>query len=240
MALHYIRVARGPGLALLLAVVAGPAVAAHGAGAAAAAPAGHGANISGLWQGNPPLDWVDPARDEMPLTPAYAAKLKEWRDAADAGQPKLDSASRCEAFGMPRFLSYGNTEILQTPGQVTMISEVMHEVRRIYTDGRKMAKDFDPGYDGYSVGHWEGKELVVHTAGIIANNNDQYGVPHSDALRVIERIHLMDANTLINIVTLIDPVAYLKPWTVTRSYHRMPAGTEFEEYICRQNYLSAK
>jgi hypothetical protein len=194
-----------------------------------------GADISGYWQSQPPWDWIDPAKDEIPLTPEYAAILKKWRDAADSGKPIADSTARCEAFGMPRVMSFGLFELLQTPGRVTMITEILHEVRRIYTDGRKVPPDFDPGYEGYSTGHWEKNTLVVRTVGLTPNALDQYGIPHSDRLEVTERIQLLDKDTLRDRVTLIDPKAYTKPWTVDRLYKRAPPNTEILEYICNTN-----
>jgi hypothetical protein len=194
-----------------------------------------GADISGYWRAEPPWDWIDPTKDAIPLTPEYAAILKKWRDAADSGKPIADSTARCEAFGMPRVMSFGLFELLQTPGRVTMITEILHEVRRIYTDGRKVPADFDPGYEGYSTGHWEKDTLVVKTVGLIPNTLDQYGIPHSDQLEVTERIQLLDKDTLRDRVTLNDPKAYTKPWTVDRLYKRAPVGTEILEYICNTN-----
>jgi len=181
-----------------------------------------------------PFDFVDPAKDEMPLTPAGKAKLKEWRDAADSGRPKADSVARCEAFGMPRVMTFGTFELLETPGQVTIITEILHEVRRIYTDGRKMPADFDASYEGYSTGHWEGKALVVTTTGLQANTNDQYGVPHTEHLKVLERIELLDNDTMRDRITLIDPEVYTKNWTVDRLYKRAK-NYEISEYICNTN-----
>src|SRR5579859_4089334 len=68
------------------------------------------ADLSGVWQADMPFDFVDPAKDEIPLTPAYAKKLKDWRAAADGGRPLADSVARCEAFGMPRIMSFGLME----------------------------------------------------------------------------------------------------------------------------------
>jgi len=190
--------------------------------------------LSGIWQATPPLDFVDPAKDEMPLTPTGKARLKEWRDAADSGRPKADSVARCEAFGMPRVMTFGTFELLETPGQVTIITEILHEVRRIYTDGRKMPADFDASYDGYSTGHWEGKALVVTTTGLQANTNDQYGVPHTEHLKVLERIELLDNDTMRDRITLIDPEVYTRNWTVDRMYKRAK-NYEISEYICNTN-----
>ena len=192
-------------------------------------------DISGTWIADPPFDWIDPAKDEIPLTPDYAAKLRAWRQAADAGRPVADSVARCEAFGMPRIMSFGVIEILQTPGRVTLISEILHEVRRIYLDGRKMPPDYDPSYDGYSTGHWSSDTLVVDTEGLQPGTNDQYGIPHSDQLRIAERLRLRAPDKLENRATLTDPLAYTRPWTVVRTYTRAPADLEIMEYICNTN-----
>lgn len=198
------------------------------------------AEISGTWQADVPWDFVDPAKDEIPLTPDYAAKLKAWRAAADSGKPIADSVARCEAFGMPRVMSFGLMEILQTPGRVTIITEILHEVRRIYTDDRKPPADFDLGYEGFSTGHWEGKTLVVHTTGLKAGTLDQYGIPHSEALVIDERLELVKPDRLRDRITLIDPLAYTKHWTVDRFYNRAPKGTEIGEYICDTNGAALK
>jgi hypothetical protein len=219
-----------------LPMAAAPAPASRAAAAALSQPV----DISGNWEADAPLDWVDPAKDEIPLTPEYAARLKAWRRASDSGHPVADSVARCEAFGMPRFMSFGFIEILQTPGRVTLISEILHEVRRIYLDGRQMPVDFEPGYSGYSTGHWVQDTLIVSTAGLQANTLDQYGIPHSGELRITERIRLRGRNKLENIVTLTDPLAYTKPWTIVRTYSRAPVDIEMQEYICNTNNAAMK
>ena len=197
-------------------------------------PEATGIVLSGIWKSQPPMEWVNPAKDEIPLTPEYARKLKKWREAVDRGQPPPDSVARCEAFGMPRVMSFAQFELLETPGQVTIITEILHEVRRIYTDGRKPPADLDLTYGGYSTGHWEGKTLVVETVGLMASTLDQYGIPHSDELKVLERLELIDKDTMRNRITLIDSLAYTKPWTVERKYKRLH-DFELQEYICNTN-----
>ena len=80
-------------------------------------------------------------------------------------------------------------EFIQTPKQVTIISEAFSEVRRVYLD-RPQAKieDVAPGYYGRSVGHWEGDTLVVDTIGIKPTVSGYRGMPHSPQMRVTERI----------------------------------------------------
>ena len=208
--------------------------------AASAKEAAKTPDISGLWQADMPLDFVDPNKDEIPLTPIYAAKLKAWREAADSGKPVADSVARCEAFGMPRVMSFGLMELLQTPGRVTMITEILHEVRRIYTNDRKPPDDLELTYDGFSTGHWQNNVLVVHTTGLKANALDQYGIPHSDQLVVDERIELINPNRLLDRITLVDPAAYTKHWTVDRFFNRPPKDVEIGEYICNTNGAALK
>ena len=141
---------------------------------------------------------------------------------------------------MPRVMSFGLMELLQTPGRVTMITEILHEVRRIYTDDRKPPADLDLSYEGYTSGHWENHALLVHTTGLKANNLDQYGIPHSDQLTIDERIELIKPDRLRDRITLIDPLAYTKHWTVDRFFNRAPKGTEIGEYICDTNGAALK
>jgi hypothetical protein len=197
-------------------------------------------NFAGVWQADIPFDFVDPSKDEIPLTPAYAVKLKAWRAASDSGKPIADSVARCEAFGMPRIMSFGLMELIQTPQRLTLITEIMHEVRRIWLDGRKAPDDFDLSYGGFSSGHWEGGVLVVKTMGLRENTLDQYGIPHSDQLTILERIELQGKDRLRDRITLFDPLAYTKAWTVDRYFNRAPAGTEIEEYICNTNGAALK
>ena len=84
-------------------------------------------------------------------------------------------------------------EIIHSEGRVLMLFEYDHVVRQIYTDGREHRTDLAPMWMGDSTGHWEGKTLVVETVNF--NDKtwiDREGVPHSDQLRVEERIHLDD------------------------------------------------
>ena len=126
------------------------------------------------------------------------------------------------------------------PPWVTLITEILHEVRRIYTDNRKPPEDLDPSYEGFSTGHWESNALVVHTTGFKANTLDQYGIPHSDQLAIDERIELVTPNRLRDRITLIDPAAYTKHWTVERFFNRAPKNIEIGEYVCNTNGAALK
>ena len=87
--------------------------------------------------------------------------------------------------------------------------------RQIFTDGRKLPVDPNPTWQGYSIGHWEGDTLVVETTG--TNGKawlDTNGHPVTDKLKVTERFHRTDFGHMDLAITIDDPGAYTKPWTV--------------------------
>jgi hypothetical protein len=88
---------------------------------------------------------------------------------------------------------------------------------------------------GYSVGHWEGDNLVVETTGF--NDKtwlDFLGHPHTDALRVTERFHRRDVGHMDVQFTFDDPKAYTKPWTVKIDPVLLLDGDLFES-VCNEN-----
>jgi hypothetical protein len=126
-------------------------------------------------------------------------------------------------------------EILQLPKQVTIISEAFSEVRRVYLDRpQEKIEDVPPGYYGRSVGHWDGKTLVVDTVGVKSTASGYRGMPHSDQMRITERFNLVAADYLQDQITIEDPVILEKPVTYTLAYKRMPKY-EMVEFVCDNN-----
>jgi len=195
-------------------------------------------NFSGIWlSGASNFSWVDYAKTELPLTPKYAAIFKNWKDMAAKGTPIADPVAQCLAFGMPRFTTMDFT-LIQTPGRITEYTEVLHEVREIYMDGRPVPKDWDPTREGRANGHWEGDTLVIETVGMRAGTLDQVGLPYSDKVKVVERL-TRSGDLLTDEITLIDPEAYTRPFTTTHRWRLAPPGYEFGEYICGENQRNA-
>jgi len=125
-------------------------------------------------------------------------------------------------------------EFIQTPRQVTVVTEAFSEVRRIYLDKPQMKiDDVPPGYYGRSVGRWEGDTLIVDTVGLKESVRYQ-GVPHSDQMRIIERIRLVTPDILHDQITIEDPVMLDKPIVYTLAYRRMP-DYEMVEFVCENN-----
>ena len=135
---------------------------------------------------------------------------------------------------------YGNgNRIFQTPGQVIITYEMVHDTRVIPLDGRPHVGNRIRQYLGDSRGHWEGNTLVVETTNLTdqtsigANGN---GLRHSAAMKLTERFTRTDRDVLRYEMTIDDPQTYTRPWKISpasRFFPRrllpLPPGTECHE-----------
>jgi hypothetical protein len=208
--------------------------------------------INGSWERYPTLFsglGSDPAAPpappesipEPPLKPEY---LEDWRALraeiqalTDQGLPPANNYSACIPDGMPAMMqAMFPMEVLETPGQVTVIQEAYNQVRRIRLNEELVApEDAEPRFAGHSVGRWEADTLVVETVGVkdyVLFRN----VPHSNQMRITERIGLSDDNGefMENRVTVTDPEYFTGPWEWTWMYRRWP-GYKLQEYVCEDN-----
>jgi hypothetical protein len=215
---------------------------------AALLPAADAPNISGAWAGTWSQDpktakdpkLIPPAPGPLLLKAPYAQQY-EARQAAEKaaearGEPLGNTSTMCLPDGMPQMMfAIYPLEILQTPGRVTIIEEAFSQVRRIYLDEPQVkVSDVAPGYYGHSVGHWEGDTLVVNTVGVKESVLGYRSMPHSDQMRVTERIRLAGPDILWDQITVEDPKALEKPWTFTFGYRRTP-NYKMQEYVCENN-----
>jgi len=123
-------------------------------------------------------------------------------------------------------------KIVQTPNLVVVLYEYQTIFRQIFTDGRTLPEDPNPTWMGYSIGHWDGDTLVVTTAGYNGRTSlDLAGHPHTEALRVTERFHRRDAGHIDLRVTLDDPKAYTRSWTLPIELDLVP-DEDLIEYVC--------
>jgi hypothetical protein len=131
-------------------------------------------------------------------------------------------------------------EILHTPGRITMIFEAESQVRRIFLDrGTHLPEEeLDPSYNGDSIGRWEGDTLVVDTIGFNADTTVGRGLPHSEKMRITERIRYIDADTIEDRMTIVDPEAFTRPIEQTIVYSKRP-GWRIREYSCQENNRDA-
>jgi len=169
---------------------------------------------------------------ELPYQP-WAAELVKQRA---RGQGKDDPVALCQPSGALRLLTYPPyRKIVQTPGLVIILSERDVTFRQIFTDGRPLPKDPNPSFNGYSIGKWEGDTLVVETIGFRDGTwLDRKGNPLTDAGKMTERFHRTDFGNLLIEVTIDDPKAYTRPWTIKLHQILMP-DTDLLEYYCQDN-----
>jgi hypothetical protein len=167
----------------------------------------------------------------------YDARRALERAATARGEQLAEPGSLCSPYGMPTMMQVAvyPMEVIQTPKQVTIITEAFSEVRRIYMGKPQIsADDVSPGYYGHSVGHWEGDTLVVDTIGVKPNVKGYQGMPHSDQMHITERIRRPAAKTLHDQITIEDPVVLEKPMTYTLVYALVP-DYEMVEFVCENN-----
>jgi hypothetical protein len=162
-------------------------------------------------------------------TPEYAALRDQLRETQGPNQ-----MANCLPPAMPGIMSQPYPmEFLLTPGKVTIVIEAFTQVRHIYTDGRALPEFPDPTFFGTSIGHWEGDTLIVESVGF----NEFVtigGIPHSDELRITERISLVDPDTMLIETTFTDPLALTEPYTTSATFARHRDWT-IAEYICQEN-----
>jgi hypothetical protein len=211
-----------------------------------AAPSAVRQALMGTWNRYPqidePIDPKFPAPKPIPAPPLKAPYLAAWqqeqqkaREADARGQPLYTGYTQCLPDGMPAMMmAMFPMEVLQTPGQVTIVQEAYAQIRRIYLNEKPLAvEDAEPGYWGHSAGHWEGDTLVVDTVGIKETVRFR-NVPHSPQMRIHERIHLVLAKYMVDEVTVEDPVYLDGTWSFTYAYERLP-GYKMMEYVCDSN-----
>jgi hypothetical protein len=200
-------------------------------------------DFTGLWQNTQGIAWqprIDgkPA-SPPPLTPEYQKIFNERIQDAKEGKPSGDMTAACLPQGMPRIMTMTYPmEIIQNDIQVNIFAEWMEQTRRIFVDGRPhpSADEIEPTYYGHSIGHWEGNVLAAETVAMRPETDlEASGLPHSDVTVANERIWLANDNELHDEITLVDPKAYLHPWTVTKIFKRAAAGFTLLPYVCLEN-----
>jgi hypothetical protein len=207
------------------------------------------ADLSGIWEvlhnrpcppeGCPdmhiPEEFLDigfSLKGGLPYQPWAAAIVKQRSE----DQRKDDPNAHCLPVGLVR--SYTTPlfrKIIQTPGLVVILNERDAEYRQIFTDARPLPVDPQPSWNGYSSGKWEGDTLVVQTIGFRDGLwLDAGGSPLTEAGKITERFHRVNYGKLEIEITVDDPKAYTKPWTVKLTQLLAP-DTDLLDYYCSEN-----
>jgi hypothetical protein len=197
-------------------------------------------DLSGLWVGGGPIQDIEregglkPGTLESIMTPSAKAVF--------AGRKEVDNPQfHCLPMGIPRATPYP-FRMIQVPTHtktqyVYILQEGnIHSYRQVFMDGRKHPAELDPTWFGHSIGHYEGNTLVIDTVGF--NDKawfDNKGYPHTEQLHTIERWTRIDSGHMTNEVTIEDPGAYTKPFTVKFNARLTDPGDEIMEYICQEN-----
>jgi hypothetical protein len=151
-------------------------------------------------------------------------------------QAKDNPDARCLPIGALQMLAHPlPKKILHSPSLLVFLHERNMEFRQIFTDGRRLPDDPQPSWYGYSSGRWDGDTLVVETVGFRDGLwADFYGSPLTDRATMTERFRRPRFGALEVEVTIDDPKAYTRPWTVAVNQH-LAMDTDLLEYACLEN-----
>jgi hypothetical protein len=182
------------------------------------------------------------SREGVNIGAALAGGLPYQPWAAEAVRRNMASSSKDDphgsclpdtfvrAYGLPHIVKF-----VQTPRLLVALEEYNAMYRQILLDGRPLPDDPNPTWNGYSVGRWQGDALVVDSIGFRDDLwLDLRGSPLTSAGKVRERITRPDFGHLNIEVTVDDPKAYTRPWTVTLR-QQLIADTEINEEVCLEN-----
>ena len=175
----------------------------------------------------------------------YTPWAKELRDKRFAARAKDNPDAQCMPMGFLQFHQQPQPRmIIQTDKMILIEYEANYGLRHIYMDGRKLPPQGEPQpfWYGYSVGHWEGDDLVVETNNLRGADEDSpydgwldvNGSPYSRQAKITERFRRPTLGHLQIDFTVEDPKSYTKPWTV-RVDQRLLPDQELIEFVCNEN-----
>ena len=154
----------------------------------------------------------------------YLPQALEQRKKNFENRFTADPRLRGATLGVPRGIYYREPiQLFQRPRDITIVHQFGHSVRTIHTNNTEHPDDPNDWWLGDSRGHWEGDTLVVDVKHF--NDKtwlDRSGNFHSDALHVVERWKLADANTIEYKATIEDKNVFSRPWNITVYLHRHP------------------
>jgi hypothetical protein len=186
-------------------------------------------DITGMWATVPRGEGAQ--RPPGPkFTPEARARNQEDQKINAAHNRLIGEAhTKCWPTGMPGLMQppFG-IEFLQTKGRITILSEVSNLPRTIYLDEKAHPDSIIPGWNGHSIGHWEGDVLMVDTIGFNGRNHNV-----SEKTHITEKIYLQ-GDHLIDELVQEDPVNLMEPHHIRYEYQRAKGqeANEVMEYVC--------
>lgn len=165
----------------------------------------------------------------LPYQPWAAERVRKSAEINHMDQPDNKclplSPTQTDTHNDPRLL-------IQLPDLIVLLFEKNTTYRTIHTDGRALERDTEPSWRGYSIGHWDGDTLVVETNGLKEDTwLDYQGSPLTPTGKLIERFRRKNYGNLDVEITVDDPKAYTKPWTVTFHWQIL-LNTDQLEFYC--------
>lgn len=171
----------------------------------------------------------------LPYQPWLAAVVKKRtaRQAIDDPHIRCLPDNFLRAYGLPHLLKF-----VHKPGLLVVLNEMNAGYRQVFTDARPLPKDPQPAWQGYSSARWSGDTLVIDTIGLRDDTwIDWNGSVLTESAKVREEMQRPDFGHLKIQVTVDDPKAYTKPWSVTL-VERIVVDTDLIDEVCLENEQS--
>jgi len=178
-----------------------------------------------------PGEIVDPPDRKIPYQP-WAAEIGRK---GQNFQKYIDARTACGSGGVPRVVHQGPHQILQREDYLVWLFEDHQVYRIIATNGQPhIGKDIKL-WEGDAVGRWEGNTLVIDVTNVNGHNwLDDAGNFHTDAAHLVERLTMIDPDTIHYEITLEDPKVFTRPWTMAWPLTREAPGFELLEEACQE------
>jgi hypothetical protein len=190
-------------------------------------------NLQGVWRIANPTVSLQPLQGEIPFTAAGKALYDANRAARAKGDFTYDLTQvRCSSPGPSRMmLTPDRFRIFQLPTLITLQFEWNRLYRHVDMRGGNVEDPLIGPMMGLSTGRWSGDDLVITTQYVSDRTLLDALIPHSDALKLTERLRLVDADTLEDRLTVEDPQTFTRPWEASITYRREAEGA-FREDVC--------
>lgn len=204
--------------------LAGAVVLAFAASPASAQTGGQRPDFTGLWAS--PRGTGNQAAIPAGIyefTAAGKAASERNTTAIQNHDSTIDTALKCMPTGFPRLLVGLPFVVMHTPQFLGIVSEADPLARLVYIDAEHRA-DYWPTYNGDAVAKWDGDTLVIDSINFVSSTFlDMRGLPHSDKLRIVERLRFTGPDAFEDQITVEDPEYYVRPFTFTRRFARSTA-----------------
>jgi hypothetical protein len=202
-------------------------------------------DFSGVWEQYAEIDFPRFLIDISNGMKPGELSMQPWATELVAKRRANFSVDHPGAYCLPSGIPEKNAvpapiKMIQTQDLLVLLYESRTIFRQVFLDGRPLPKDPLPAWQGYSVGRWDGDTLIIETTGFRDNGwLDMAGHPATDQLKVTEKLTRPNFGSLVMEITVDDPKAYTKPFSVKQNFHIMADG-DLMEHICEENNKDPK